>query len=227
LANSSGAAPAAPRPTCGRLTDGKEQTMSQTTETPVAVKEEVPKFERRAGRGPLELNMTPMIDVVFNLLLFFIVGTEFRSIEGLLPTNLTRGRDQPSEMAPLKIFVDTDTSEKLNPELHEFTATIACQELGGMLSKPSDYVGSGHAAVLTPLQELTEKLNKHIDTLEQQQPGFGEAFRKGAPVLVIISRSTVTYGNALLVYDAVMGARMEKVNFAVPSGNRSTGLGGN
>ena len=39
-------------------------------------------------RQPLGLPMTPMIDVVFQLLVFFICTVNFEVIEDLLPTNL-------------------------------------------------------------------------------------------------------------------------------------------
>jgi biopolymer transport protein ExbD len=39
-------------------------------------------------RQPLGLPMTPMIDVVFQLLVFFICTVNFEVIENLLPTNL-------------------------------------------------------------------------------------------------------------------------------------------
>lgn len=37
---------------------------------------------------PVELNMTPMIDVIFLLLIFFVCTASFRQEEEILPTNL-------------------------------------------------------------------------------------------------------------------------------------------
>lgn len=44
-------------------------------------------FHPQSG-GPLQLNMTSMIDVIFLLLIFFVLTANFDRIEKLLPTNL-------------------------------------------------------------------------------------------------------------------------------------------
>ena len=38
----------------------------------------------------MAFNLTPMIDVVFNLLIYFIVGTTFLRAEGMLPSRMAR-----------------------------------------------------------------------------------------------------------------------------------------
>ncbi len=43
---------------------------------------------QRQSTGPLQLNMTSMIDVIFLLLIFFVLTANFDRIEKLLPTNL-------------------------------------------------------------------------------------------------------------------------------------------
>jgi biopolymer transport protein ExbD len=56
------------------------------------------------GRTETEVAMTPMIDVVFQLLIFFICTASFQATEELLPMGLadTRGSDaaMPTEVAP-------------------------------------------------------------------------------------------------------------------------------
>lgn len=42
----------------------------------------------RFTRGSLDIKMTPMIDVVFLLLIFFICTANFQLVENILPTNL-------------------------------------------------------------------------------------------------------------------------------------------
>lgn len=48
----------------------------------------------RAGREAvgsfMAFNLAPMIDVVFNLLIYFIVGTTFLRVEGMLPSRMAR-----------------------------------------------------------------------------------------------------------------------------------------
>ena len=43
----------------------------------------------RDGRGRLQVKMTPMIDVIFLLLIFFVCTANFQAIEEVLPTNLS------------------------------------------------------------------------------------------------------------------------------------------
>ncbi len=43
---------------------------------------------KHRGKGKIELAMTPMIDIVFNLVIFFLLMPSFEAKEGYLPTNL-------------------------------------------------------------------------------------------------------------------------------------------
>src|SRR4051794_39243892 len=43
---------------------------------------------RASSDDGMSLNMTPMIDVVFQLLIFFVCTTNFQALEELLPTQL-------------------------------------------------------------------------------------------------------------------------------------------
>jgi len=56
-----------------------------------------PRPGKRFGRAArptagsfMAFNLTPMIDVVFNLLIYFIVGTTFLRAEGILPSRMAR-----------------------------------------------------------------------------------------------------------------------------------------
>jgi hypothetical protein len=45
---------------------------------------------RRDESDPLEMDMTPMIDIVFNLLIFFMCATKFRTEEGMIQAFLPK-----------------------------------------------------------------------------------------------------------------------------------------
>jgi len=45
---------------------------------------------QRGERGRLDVTMTPMIDVVFLLLVFFVATASFQAVEQMLPTSVTR-----------------------------------------------------------------------------------------------------------------------------------------
>ena len=64
----------------------------------------VPPRRRRARPKPkLQPPLTPMIDVTFQLLLFFLLTTTFRQQEGQLPSTLPKkGGDSPGIQVPLQ-----------------------------------------------------------------------------------------------------------------------------
>ena len=63
------------------------------------------KARERRERGPTVMQppLTPMIDVVFQLLLFFLLACQFRTQEGLIPANLPDIKG-PEIFTPLKIM---------------------------------------------------------------------------------------------------------------------------
>lgn len=70
---------------------------------------------KRANRGELGINMTPLIDVVFLLLIFFMVTTTF-SNETRLLVNLPEANAEVAESDPeqIEILVSRDGSFSIN-----------------------------------------------------------------------------------------------------------------
>jgi biopolymer transport protein ExbD len=68
---------------------------------------------RRHGRKVPELQMTPMIDIVFNLVIFFLLMPSFQAVEGYLPTNLPgEGRGPCRTLLPgYRISLEADGEE--------------------------------------------------------------------------------------------------------------------
>ena len=66
------------------------------------------RTRRRPGR-PMQLRMVPMIDVVFLLLVFFLLTANFRSREGFLPAELPHRvtRAELAEIEPLQLHLST------------------------------------------------------------------------------------------------------------------------
>ncbi len=65
---------------------------------------------RRPQRGVRQLNLTSMLDVCFQLLIFFILTANFAMNEGVLPADLPQGNppdpvDVPPPEEPLKIVL--------------------------------------------------------------------------------------------------------------------------
>ena len=67
-----------------------------------------PELHQRT-RGDLEISMTPMIDVVFLLLVFFVWTASFQVVENMLPTSLlTVAGTQATELAEPAPDLDFD-----------------------------------------------------------------------------------------------------------------------
>ncbi|GGX81456.1 biopolymer transport protein ExbD [Litchfieldella qijiaojingensis] len=85
------------------------------------------RFPRRR-RDPVEVNLTPLIDVVFLLLIFFMVSTTFdtrQALELVLPES-TAGASL--EAAPVTLVVDAEGGYRLGDErvpANELKAVLA------------------------------------------------------------------------------------------------------
>jgi len=68
-------------------------------------------FDRK-HRISMGLRMTPMIDVIFLLLTFFVLTAKFQEPEQLLPVIVGNTNPQPvaAQDTPLKIFIEADAS---------------------------------------------------------------------------------------------------------------------
>ncbi len=71
------------------------------------------RFAQRRGRrraGALAFNLTPMIDVTFNLLVFFLLGTSFMQAEGSLSSRMARFGSRSNTatlpVTPLRLLID-------------------------------------------------------------------------------------------------------------------------
>lgn len=65
---------------------------------------------RRPVKPALQLRMAPLIDVVFLLLVFFLLTASFRSQEGILPIELPKlGLGPAVEMEPLDVHLQTES----------------------------------------------------------------------------------------------------------------------
>ena len=82
------------------------------------------------GRAGSLLDLTPMIDMVFNLLIFFMVITNFAKEERDLPVQLPAGSEaMPMTAKPSEIFVSIDKDGRYFVQSKLLTE----QELGKLL----------------------------------------------------------------------------------------------
>ena len=138
------------------------------------------------------LNLTSMIDVVFLLLIFFMVATEFRRAEASFPMDLPeQGRNvvEVLDEEPLVIQVDSAGGSASDIRLH--------------LEGAWDPIGT--------LEELKKFLR------ENRADGFGSSglFTPDHPIL-IRPRSDTRWDHAMSAYNAAVLSRYTNITLGSP-----------
>ena len=100
------------------------------------------KFELKKTGGKRRIDMTPMIDCVFQLLLFFLVATRFMPNEGKIQARLPRLKGPAVvKVMPIKVRLTAvgverdgvqiaiEGSDKSIPDFEEFHAILATERL--------------------------------------------------------------------------------------------------
>ena len=74
----------------------------------------MPKRARDQGNEDIELNMTPMIDVVFNLIIFFMIVTDMsqKELEDLVLPDSKSSVEDKAEEQDLRVIVNITKSDK-------------------------------------------------------------------------------------------------------------------
>jgi len=140
--------------------------------------------KRRLRHTPLTLNLAPMIDVTFLLLIFFSVTTTFKRAEGYLSARLPRDAGAPSVALPVSPIV------------------VRVQQVG---MGPGDYRIKLDQFLNTPATfgELTRLL---IDI--KGNPGFDN----NTPV-VIAAEADVAWDHVVNCYNAALRAGYTNIAF--------------
>jgi len=142
--------------------------------------------DRKGNGGAMTLNLTPMIDVVFLLLFFFLAVTRFGTQEGTLPADLPAQAGQARvevPRAPIRIRFQADTSN-----------TESCFVT----------IDTLHDTPM-PISELLPELRR----LRAETPGFDDA---GAPVHLYATEG-VRWDHVVNAYNAGLAADYERIYF--------------
>ncbi len=78
---------------------------SKPAPAPVNAPRRALRPSRRASEPRMSLNLAPMIDVTFLLLIFFLLTTTFQRAEGVLGANLPHDRGRPAVSLPISPIV--------------------------------------------------------------------------------------------------------------------------
>lgn len=139
-----------------------------------------------------ELNIIPMLDVCFNLLIFFISTAQFAVGEGVLPADLPMGQGKSSASA----------------KPPEQPIVIQIVNLGG------DSISIQLEAVPTPPASFNE-LYKTLMSLKNTPSNPSGPFNADDPV-IIRPDGAVKWGHIVNAFNAAVRARYTNVSFAQP-----------
>jgi len=142
-------------------------------------------FSRR-NRQPLEITLTPMIDVVFLLLIFFMVTTTFNQ-QTELKINLPEAKGMEAGKEPKKIILtinaeglyfingDDGLPHQLVNQKQETLKRALIQTAGNSRLMPFIISADGktpHQAVVTALDVASQVGFKHITFATKSMPGL-------------------------------------------------------
>ena len=145
---------------------------------------------QRPGGHLMHLQMVPMIDVVFLLLVFFLLTANFRLREGFLPAELPRRvtRAALTEVEPLEVRLDSQVNG-------DCLVHIGTQP-GFVVSATVD--GSGFETLVVELRRVIETQRRHGDD----------------PVKLMPSWRT-KWDHVAKAYDAIWQLDLENIIFAL------------
>ncbi|MBA61613.1 MAG: hypothetical protein CMJ76_04535 [Planctomycetaceae bacterium] len=137
-------------------------------------------------RGELELKMTPMIDVVFLLLVFFVWTSSFHAVEYLLPSSLSQKQGSGQSIKPNEPQPDI--------EFEDIVVRISFSD-----ERPAWSINGQPAASLA---DVRERLALVAD------------IKTDSPVILHPDES-VPVGNVIDVYDVTRLAGFTQIQFAI------------
>ena len=142
------------------------------------------RIPRRNNSNAMQLQMTPMIDVVFQLLIFFVCTTSFQALEQILPTNLaTSGGSSSAEV-------------QLDPEL---------MELEDIVIKIVRNAGATQ-------WQLNEQTYSRLPQVRDLLMALVK-IRRDLPVILDVG-ATVPLGDVVDVYDLCRIVGFDRIQFA-------------
>lgn len=148
---------------------------------------------RRASGRSAELNLTAMLDVCFQLLIFFVLTASFSVGEGILPADLPQGESQAESDEP-------PPTQPINISLRSLGGGDVAIELAGDPSPPGTF------------QELYQKLQ----SMQVSDANPTAPFNPDDPV-IIEAEGSVEWTHLVNAFNAAVRARYSNVNFAQPS----------
>ena len=149
------------------------------------------RYRQRRGGMTMSLNLTPMIDIVFLLLFFFLMVSRFQVSEGMLPAKL------PSQAAAVAVDIPRTP---IRIRLATGGSTEVCRVT----------IDRFNPAPM-PLAELADRLRQIRDDV----PGFD----RDTPI-VLVAGDDVAWDHVVNGYNAAVAAEFGKIFFSSPKPER-------
>ena len=172
------------------------------------------KKKKKRELGSAEMDMTPMIDVVFLLLIFFLC-MEFKTLEGKLAANLPKD-------------VGVNTTEAKPQE--NLDVRIECIEWGEEVDADKGYTRAqggrfelvGHKVkwwIGAKSVTTEEELNTRLHEASKKTTINAQGQKEQMPIVIKTGRG-VTYGDVTIVIDFAREAEFKKITFGGGEGFR-------
>ena len=141
--------------------------------------------KKKKGQPPMQPQLTPMIDVTFQLLLFFILTCEFRESEGQIPGTL-----------PAKGNVAQAVSDTPPPD------PIQIKVMASARLDQATYEVTGHSFALKTPQELQDLLKIRKAAVGDEVP------------IIILPNQGVPWGYVVEAFNQAKEVKFKKIGFA-------------
>lgn len=149
------------------------------------------KIRGHRGESKVALEMTPMIDVVFQLLIFFMFSFKIVAVEGEFSVNMPKM--QGSAAGP------TDPTDVLPEVTVQLVPKEGTGELGAIVVNDENSVGS-----IPELAGLFAALTNNDQAIAEETE------------LKIVAPSALHYEHVMAVINAAAGSNIQKVKFTPP-----------
>jgi len=148
------------------------------------------RHRKRPQSRRMQLRMVPMIDVVFLLLVFFLLTANFRSREGFLPAELPRHlvHAEVMELEPLLLKLES---------LADGTCKVQIGQTSPFLVEPQQS-GDGFALLSSRLEGVLRDQGRHLDD----------------PVKLVPAEHT-KWDHVVKAYDAMWQINLHNIIFAM------------
>ena len=152
------------------------------------------KFNR-VEEEEVSLNLAPLIDVVFLLLIFFMITTTFND----------------------KKAIDLTLPEANSQQIQapEFAITITVSKLDEIIIESDQTRFSGIYGIEGTSTEQRKSLSQHInqiiELLKNENPGLAQT----SPTIIIEADKAASHGRVIQLMDAISKLGINKIQFAV------------